>query len=248
MIPDGVHPGAQGQVVMAVAMLDDIVPHSQCTQIMIDEKAGKLAPTAAGGQVTDFNGTNSSVSFTFAADKLPWVMPPDKANGLKAADGYKMTHAGHHYSNEKVSVRGLKEGRYDFKIDGELIGTYTAGQLGFGVELEENAKTPEYQQALKVATLNQQRNDMAYHPLRDQYGQLKGKRREFAKIDSKDAQFAAKQSEFDQWYTGQKAKVAELLAKAKDFEQQIYQANQPAPHKYEFTPAADVPVKASAKN
>ena len=89
---------------------------------------------------------------------------------LDAVDGYKMTHAGHHYSNEKVSVRGLKAGRYDFKIDGQLIGTYTAGQLGFGVELEENDKTPEYQQALKVAQLNQQRNDLAYRPLRDQYG------------------------------------------------------------------------------
>ncbi|MDR3406260.1 MAG: SGNH/GDSL hydrolase family protein [Chthoniobacter sp.] len=241
MIPDGVHPAPTGQVVMATAILEDIVPRSQCTQITVDEKAGKLAATASGGKVTDFNGTADSVSFTFAADRLPWVLPPD------AVDGYKLTHAGHHYSNEKVSVRGLKAGKYTMKIDGETIGTYASGQLAFGVELEENDKTPEYQQALKVALLNQQRNNVAYHPLRDQYSQLKGKRRDLAKIDEKDPQYAAKKAEFETWYTGQKAKVAELLAQAKGFEDQIYQANQPVPHKYEFAPAPEEPAKSAKK-
>ena len=224
MIPDGVHPAAEGQVVMATAMLEDIVPRSQCTQIVIDEKAGKLAPTATGGKITDFNA-GDGVSFTFTADRLPWVLPPD------AAEGFKLSHAGHHFSNEKVAVRGLKAGKYVMKIDGETIGTYASGQLAFGVELEENDKTPEYQQALKVALLNEQRNNVAYHPLRDQYSQLKGKRRDLAKIDEKDPQYAAKKAEFDQWYEGQKAKVAELLAKAKDYEAQIYVANQPPPRK-----------------
>lgn len=230
IIPDGVHPAQGGQVVMAVAMLEDLIPRSQCTQVVVDEKGGKLAPTVNGGVITDFNA-GDSVSFTLAADRLPWVLPPD------AAEGYKLTHAGHHYSNERVSIRGLKAGKYEFKIDGQPIGAFTAGQLAFGVELEENSKTPEYQQALKVAMLNKQRNDLAYRPLRDQYGQLKGKRRDLAKIDEKDAQYPAAKAAFDEWYTGQKAKVAELAAKAKTYEDQIYQANQPQPHKYEFTPA-----------
>jgi len=230
MIPDGVHPGPTGQVVMATAVIQDMVAHTSCPQITIDDKAGKLTPTASGGKISDFNA-GDGVSFTFAADRLPWVLPPD------ATDGYKLTHAGHHYSNEKVSVRGLKPGKYELKIDGATIGAYQAGQLAFGVELEENNKTPEYQQALKVAMLNKERNDAAYHPLRDQYSQLKGKRRDLAKLDPKDPQYAAKKAEFEQWYEGQKAKVAELLAKAKDYEQQIYEANQPPPHKYEITPA-----------
>ena len=250
MIPDGVHPGRAGQVVMAVGVLEDIVPRSQGPQITIDEKAGKLTPTAGGGKITDFNAAEG-VSFTFTADRLPWVLPPT-ADGskLSALDGYKLTHAGHHYSNERVAVRGLKPGKYDFKIDGTAIGSYTAGQLGFGVELEENDKTPEYQQALKVAKLNKERNDVAYRPLRDQYGQLKGKRRDFAKIATNDPQYAAKKAEFDAFYEKQKATVAELLAKAQDFEKQIYGANQPQPHKYEFTPVPEalVPVKAAAKN
>ena len=237
MIPGGVHPAAAGQTVMAVAVIEDMAAKVPVSQIMIAEKDGKLAPTANGGKITDFQGGDTTVSFTFAAERLPWVLPAD------AAEGYKLTHAGHHYSNEKVTVRGLKPGKYNLKIDDQIVGTYTDGQFAFGVELEENQKTPEYQQALKVAELNEQRNKLAYHPLRDQYAQLKGKRRDLAKIAESDPQYQAKKAEFEQWYTGQKAKVAELHAQAQEFENQIYAANQPKPRKYEVSPAPTVAAK-----
>ncbi len=228
MIPDGVHPGAAGQAVMAVAVINDMAAKSPISNITIEPKDGQLQPAAVGGKITDFKA-GEGVSFTFEAERLPWVLPPE------AAEGFKLTHAGHRYSNEKVAVRGLKPGKYDLKIDGQSVGTFAAGQLAVGVELEENEKTPQYQQALKVALLNKQRNDTAYRPLRDQYGQLKGQRRNLAKVPESDPQYAAKKAEFETWYTGQKAKVAELLGKAKELEDQIYQSNQPQPRKYELT-------------
>jgi hypothetical protein len=66
---------------------------------------------------------------------------------------------------------------------GQSVGTYTADQLEAGIELEGNEKTPQYQQALQVALLNKKRNDEAYRPIRDQYGTLKGKRRDLQKGD-----------------------------------------------------------------
>ena len=230
MIADGVHPGPVGQTVMAVAIIDNIVARSQVSQITVADKDGKLAATAANGTLTGFQQSGDGVSFTFAANALPWVLPPD------AAEGPVLTALGHRYGNEKITVRNLKPGKYELKIDGAPVGQWTDGQLAFGVELEANNKTPQYQQALKVALLNKDRNDNAYHPLRDQYAQLKGKRRELAKIDANDPNLAAKKTEFEAWYTGQKAKVAELLGKAKELETQIYAANQPQPRKYEFAP------------
>jgi lysophospholipase L1-like esterase len=237
VIPGGVHPDANGQTVMAVAVIEDMVAKSPVSQIIVAEKNGKLAPTANGGTITDFQGSDSAVSFTFAAERLPWVLPAE------AAEGYKLTHAGHHFSNEKVTVRGLKPGKYNLKIGDQVVGTYNEGQLAFGVELEENQKTPEYQQALKIAELNKQRNETAYHPLRDQYAQLKGKRRELDKIQESDPQYQTKKAEFEQWYAGQKAKVAELFGKALEIENQIYAANQPKPLKYEVSPAPAVAAK-----
>jgi len=190
-------------------------------------KENKFAGTVTNGTITDVAAKGDGVSFSLLENALPWVLPAD------ALAGAKMSSLGHRYGNEKVTVRNLKPGSYELKIDGNVIGKYTDGQLGFGVELEENDKTPMYEQALKVAMLNKERNDVAYHPLRDQYSQLKGKRRDLAKIDPNAPEYAAKKAEFEAWYATQKAKVAELLGKAKEIEAKIYEANQPVAHKFE---------------
>jgi lysophospholipase L1-like esterase len=231
MIQDGVHPGPVGQTVMAVAIIDNIVPRTIVSKITVAEKDGKQAATGVNGTVTEFQSADDRISFTFAANALPWVLPPD------AAEGPALTALGHRYGNEKFTVLNLKPGKYELKIDSTPIGQWTDAQLAFGVELEGNDKTPQYQQALKVAMLNKQRNDLAYRPLRDQYGQLKGKRRALNKAQQeKDPQLEAKKAEFTTWYAEQKTKVAELLGKAKEFEAQIYATNQPQPRKYELAP------------
>ena len=228
MIGDGVHPGAAGQCVMAVAVLNDIVAKSSVSAIVIEEKDGKLDANANGGVIEGFSA-GEKIAFTFTAGRLPWVLPPD------AALGYKLTSAGHRLSNEKISARGLKAGKWQLSIDGAPVGTYTASQLAYGVELEENDKTPEYQQALKVAMLNKQRNDTAYGPIRNEYAQLKGKRRDLQKAeDAKAPDLDAKKADYETYYTAMKAKVADLLAKAGALEDDIYKANQPVPHKYEL--------------
>ena len=101
------------------------------------------------------------------------------------------------------------------------------------MELEGNEKTPQFQQALKVATLNKDRNDRVYQQIRGQYSQLKGQRRDL-KVAEKAPDFADKQAAFEKWHGDMKAKVASLLEEARKLEDQIYQANQPAAHKYEL--------------
>ena len=228
MIGDGVHPGAAGQCVMAVAVLNDIVAKSNVSTILIEEKDGALAANATGGVIEGFT-SGEKIAFSFAANRLPWVLPPE------AAQGYKLTAAGHRLSQEKFAARGLKAGKWQLSIDGQPVGTYPAAALAAGIELQENDKTPQYQQALKVALLNKQRNDTAYQPLRGEYAQLKGKRRDLKKLaDANSPELDAKKAEFDTYYTAQKAKVADLLAKARALEDDIYRANQPVPRKYEL--------------
>lgn len=230
MIRDAVHPGENGQVVMACAILADMVPRSPVSQTTIAERAGKPAITVRNGKASDFAASADKVTFTLEANALPWVLPET------AAEGYKLTAAGHRYSNEKLTVQTLKAGRYELKVDGQLVGTFSSEQLARGIELQANAKTPQHQQALTVAMLNKKRNDEAYHPLRDSYGQLKGQRRALQMAtDAKAPDLDAKKAAFETWYSGQKAKVAELLAKAKTIEDEIYKANQPKPHRYELT-------------
>ncbi len=230
MVRDGVHPGQTGQVIMATSILWDMVPRSMVSSTTVAERNGKLGVFAANAKATDFSAEGGKISFTLEQNALPWVLPED------AAEGFKLASAGHRYSNEKITYHNLKPGKYELKIDGQPVGTWTSEQLDGGVEIEGNTKTPQYQQALQVATLNKKRNDEAYHPLRDQYGQLKGQRRAILQAtEAKAPDLEAKKAAFEQWYAGQKAKVAELVAKAKGIEDEIYKVNQPKPHRYELT-------------
>jgi lysophospholipase L1-like esterase len=228
MIADAVHPGPVGQTVMAAAVIADAVPRTVVSQTTIIADAAKPVATAANAKVSDLKVEAGKVTFTLDANALPWVLPPD------TADGQKLTSLGHRYSNEKLTVRQLPAGKYDLKIDGSSVGQFADGQLAFGVELENNDKTPQYQQALKVALLNKQRNDTVYQKIRGLYGQLKGKRGAVAKLDAKAPDFDAKKEEFAKWHADMKSQVAALLDEARKIEDQIYVENQPKPHAYEL--------------
>jgi lysophospholipase L1-like esterase len=224
LIQDAVHPDAPGQVVMACSILSDMIPRSMVSTITggVDAK-GKRTVTATNGKVSDVKETaDGGVSFTFAANALPWVLPAD------AAEGFRLTKAGHRYSNERFTVLQLKPGKYELKIDGQPVGAFTDAQLARGVELQENTKTPQYQQALAVAALNQEKNDKAMRPLRDQWRDLKLKQRV---VPGPSAE--AKKMELADWMPVFTARVAELKKSVADYEQRIYQSNQPKPRRYE---------------
>ena len=232
LIPDAVHPGPAGQFVMATAIISDVMRKGTVFTLNIRPNLEpKKAITAGNGKAENIEITPDRIAFTFKANALPWVVPPD------AIEGVKLTHAGHRYGQERLTCPGLKPGKYELKIDGQVAGTYTDAQLAFGVELEENEKTPDFQQAMKVAMLNKERNDKAVHPLRDLWLKRKIARHQIAKLEqagNKDA-LEAKRAEIEKWLPEFKAGVAEKIALAKQFEDQIYQANQPVARKYELT-------------
>lgn len=230
LIKDAVHPDAPGQVVMAQAVINDICPKTQVSNITIVTKDGKPAATAGNGKLTDFSATDSRIAFTFTGNALPWVLPPE------AALGYKLTAAGHRNSGEVFAARGLKPGKYELKIDGQSVGTWTDAVLGFKIELQENDKTPQYQQALKVALLNKEKNDTATRPLRNLWGSLKGKRSQLAQLGAKkDPALETKKAEFEKWFANDfKTGVAKHNAAVEEFDARIYQAAKPQPRKYEL--------------
>lgn len=222
LIKDAVHPEAPGQLVMAAAMLEDWFARSSVSAIVVQSKSGKPAASATGGTISEFQAEGDAIRFTFTANALPWVVPPE------AVPGYQLAVAGHRYSNESFAARNLAPGRYALKIDGQTAGVWSDGQLAFRVELQSNEKTPQFQQALRVAMLNKERNDKAVRPLRDLWRQLKVRQRLLAAEPDKKAAF-------DQWVADEfKPGVARLEALAKDFEEQIYRANQPVSRKYEL--------------
>jgi len=226
MIPDAVHPGPAGHVVMAYALLEDMQATRGVSSINAVRRGGKWTVGGTGGKAGALESTEGGLKFTFQANSLPWVVPEE------AALGYQLTKAGHKMSNERIRVFGLDPGKYELVIDDQVVGTYTNLQLGAKVELQANTKTPEYQQAMKVALLNKERNEKAVHPLRDAWRDMKVQRR---KLDSwitqhpDDTEGAAqRRHDLETWKVPFGQRIEKLLGQVRQYEDQIYAANQPA--------------------
>jgi len=234
MIEDAVHPGPDGQLVMALALLKDINANPIVSTIDIVRKDNRWLTKADNGRLA--NVSTEKIGFTFTANSLPWLVPDE------AALGYKITNAGHKMSRETIRVTSLTSGDYKLQIDGTTVGTYSHLQLSAGIELQENKNTPQYAQAMKVAMLNKRRNDEALRPMRDLWVELKVGHHLLAGSEELDDESEELLEEFDpkefkEWEAKFPKKVAALLKKAKQLEDKIYQLNKPKPHEYKIVSA-----------
>lgn len=230
MIADSVHPGPDGQVVMAAAIVDDLQLPRRVSTIAIRKTQRGWRDTVQGGKLTDLQEADGKITFTFLADSLPWVLPPAAKNGVD------LTKLGHRFSREVFRVQGLPEGKYILKIDGVEVGEMTAARLSNGVELQANEKTPQYQQALQVALLNQQRNENGVRGLRNQWGQFQTLARKRQQLSEKpdDEKLQSEVRKLEEAFAGHADRVASQIAAAKEIEDQIYEANQPVARNYEL--------------
>ncbi|MFT5469103.1 MAG: lysophospholipase L1-like esterase [Verrucomicrobiales bacterium] len=234
MIQDAIHPSPAGQMVMAFEMIFQLGAERRgSSSISITPRGKKWAGNPG---VTDLTVSDDrkQVSFTFLAKSLPWVIPKEDSNHeLKwklpsnGREGYKMTKAGHKLSGDRIKIAGLAPGNYEILIDGEVIGQWNNLALGTKIEVQENEATPQYQQALEVAHLNRDRNDLAMRPLRDTWGKIKGLRRKFAEQPDRFAE------EFEKL----EPQIAELQQLLADYDKKIHTAAQPQPRKYQIRPA-----------
>jgi lysophospholipase L1-like esterase len=232
LIPDAIHPQADGHLVMSYSLLQQTGETGGVFGAgvhLVDGKWKSLAPAI----VTDVSGEpGRSVTYTAKYHALPWAEFED------APIGTKLARSGHTASQESQIVVGLQAGRYDLKLNDQVVGTFDEKMLGVHAEIESMATSPTYQQAMKVIALNKKRNDEAVRPLRNLWGHQKGM---FNKKDTdKDA--------YEKWQIEFKAKRAELDALADKYEDEIYQINKPGNVKVEVVPSTSPePAKPGAK-
>ncbi len=235
LIPDSVHPGPAAQVVMAAAFVRDLGLSRQLSSISVILNSNDDQQVhATGGKLTELLWGNDRLEFVWHAEGLPWVLPQD------AQAGAKLSELGHLLSSESLEVHGLRPGKYTLAIDGKEVGTYSHIQLERGIELQENANTPQYQQALSVAHLNRQRNEGPINALRDEwwdYQDFIDARREV--VEHPDSvELKNKLAKSERKILGMNARVARHEADALAIEDKIFDINQPPPRKYVLVLAA----------
>jgi len=232
MIKDAIHPGPSGQLVMAVAILNDMKVEKLVSNINITiNKKGKANGKMRRGELSNLKVLDDGIEFTALAESLPLVIPEE------AAIGVKLTKLGHRYSREALEVHGLKPGKYSLTIDGEEVGQYGAQALERHIELQANSKTPQYQQAAQVAELNKQRNAGPVREKRGIWSQYQRYARVLRALEATPDDEKLKASAED-WKTklgDVEARIASAEAKAKELEDQIFEVNQPKPRTYRLT-------------
>lgn len=136
ILPDRVHPGPGGHLLMAEALLKAWHAPSDVTDVDITA-SGSGVVTAANTQVTDLTA-GDHISWTQLDDALP--MPMDAkddvmALALRASDFVEAMN------REMLKVTALTAARYTLKIDGDLVGTYTKEEWAAGIKSGHAADT-----------------------------------------------------------------------------------------------------------
>jgi len=152
LIPDRVHPGAAGHMMMAQALLKAWQAPSLVSAVEID-----------GSRLV--KASNTAVTNLAKQDTLTWVQqdrclpfPIDWNDREKlvplAVEASGLLEA---LDEEMLTVRGLNTGRYALRIDGAEAGQFTAAELAAGINLAKLAATPMMKQAMGVHALTLKR-------------------------------------------------------------------------------------------
>ncbi|MBN2451872.1 MAG: SGNH/GDSL hydrolase family protein [Lentisphaeria bacterium] len=234
LIPDAVHPGPAGHLVMAHAILKGFGAPAVVSATTVDA-AGK---TVASENATATNPVvaDGTVAFDLLARSLPFPYPPECRGVLEVLPFTE------DLNRETLQVTGLAPGTYTLTIDDTEVGQFPAADLAAGVELSTNESTPQYAQAMKVKTLNDALNGQ-FQKVRA--FRLAEKRKGYKREDGTYARKLTKQVKGDDgkvtWvedpqaeerFAAAAAQLPDVMAEITRIEGEIYTANQPTQHHY----------------
>ena len=140
---DNFHPGAFGNNIMGYLILRQL-----------GEGDEDIVLSSGGGQnseITSENVFSNYVSYEYTLSKLPMA----KTDGYGMADKYvDLTED----LSSMIVKEELDDGVYELSIDGTVLGSYTADELGQGVNIAFNKKNPACAAAEAAQTANIERS------------------------------------------------------------------------------------------
>ena len=141
---DRVHPGPVGHLVMAYQFLKTENAARYVSKIVIAKNTSKSASKSENCEITNVSVEKNKATFTVKESSLPFPIVKAQVDALALIPFVDELNV------ELVQVMGLNPGDYKLKIDGELTGSFSNKQLNEGINLANNATTPQYKQAMKV--------------------------------------------------------------------------------------------------
>lgn len=156
IVPDRVHPGASGHLLMAAALLKAWNAPPIVSEVEIDAAARRVT-RAEGTKVEELTG-EAALSWTQTDRALPTpidLSDPVIALAVRSSDVMASLN------RQTLKVIGLSAARYSLSVDGQPVGTFTGEQLSQGINLAELV-TPMIRQALAVHALTLKHNNVHF--------------------------------------------------------------------------------------
>ncbi|HEY4207082.1 MAG TPA: GDSL family lipase, partial [Puia sp.] len=157
---DRIHPGNAGHFVMAWLFLKQQgLAGKPVADVVIDVVGGRTE-LSENCRITALTASRSELQFDYLANSLPY--PQDSVprlfeNPHRQTEALTVIPFNEEMNKEGLTVRGLGSGSYALTIDGRPIGQWTGAQLAAGINLATLTNTPEYDQAMSILWLNEER-------------------------------------------------------------------------------------------
>ncbi|MBS1786193.1 MAG: SGNH/GDSL hydrolase family protein [Acidobacteria bacterium] len=156
IIPDRIHPGAGGHLLMAAELLKAWKAPAVVSTVEID--AAKGSATRTENTKVAALKTEGGLAWTQTDNSLP--LPIDLGDAITAL-AVKSSDVMDSLNRQTLKVTGLTGAKYQLKIDDEAVGEFTKEQLNEGVNLSW-LPTPMSKQAAAVHALTLKHNNLHF--------------------------------------------------------------------------------------
>lgn len=197
ILPDRVHPGASGHLIMAEQLLKAWRATPIVSEVTLDATGRRISSYKNAAVLNAQFGR--SISWTQKDDSLP--MPIDMSDPVMAL-AVNSSDFQEAMNRQKLKITGLPAGKHTLLIDGEEVVTLNADQWDSGVNLS-TMRTPMWDQAARVHSLTLKHNNIHFARWRSlqvpfQKDSVDSMERAITALDGVDAELIQKQHELAQ--------------------------------------------------
>lgn len=157
---DRIHPDNDGHMVMAYLILKAQGLAGKSVADVVISANDKKVLKADNSKISKIESSANGLSFDYLAKSLPYpldTIPRSWGNRKKQSDATAVVPFMDEFNREMITVKDLAAGNYQLKIDDQVIGKWSAASLANGINLAGQPNTPQYQQAIQIMDLNEER-------------------------------------------------------------------------------------------
>lgn len=147
---DRVHPKGPGHTMMAYLFLKAQGAPALVSNLELDAQNAKVIK-CENASVSNLKKEKDAIAFDLLEKALPYPVLPDARPILDLIPFTK------DLNQETFSIKNLGKDSAELVIDGISIGKFSKEEFEKGINLALNEKTPQYQQAMQVGKLGEQR-------------------------------------------------------------------------------------------